>query len=88
MFSCAAQKSMKITLEKKIRNACFSLAPVRFYSNLSTLLKTKEISDACLFLAPVQFHSNLLTLLKTLISFDKYDYYLEKSCFLAPCKKA
>jgi len=30
----------KITLEKKISNACFFLALLRFHCNLSTLLKT------------------------------------------------
>jgi len=40
MFSCAVQKSMKITLEKKFSNASFFLSPVRFYSNFSTLSKT------------------------------------------------
>jgi len=36
----SAQKSMEITLEKKISNACLFPAVVRFHSNLSTLLKT------------------------------------------------
>jgi len=40
MRLCAAQKSMKITLEKKISNACLFRVPLRFHSNLSTLLKT------------------------------------------------
>jgi len=40
MRFCAPQKSMKITLEKKISNAWLFSAPVRFHSNLSTLLKT------------------------------------------------
>ena len=40
MHFCAAQKSMKITLDKKIRTACLFRAPVCFHSNLSTLLKT------------------------------------------------
>jgi len=40
MRFCAAQKSIKITLEKKFNNACFFLALVRFHCNLSTLLKT------------------------------------------------
>ena len=40
MRFCAAQKHMKITLEKKMNNACVFLAPVRFQSHLSALLKT------------------------------------------------
>jgi len=40
MRFCAKQKIMKITLEKKISNACLFPAPVRFHSNLSTLIKT------------------------------------------------
>ena len=39
MRSCAAQKRMKMTFEKKFSNACFIPAPVRLNSNLSTLLK-------------------------------------------------
>jgi len=38
--SCAAQERMKMTLEKKIDNVCHFLAPVRFQSHLSSLLKT------------------------------------------------
>ena len=38
--SCAAQDRMKMTLEKKFDNVCHFLAPVRFQSHLSALLKT------------------------------------------------
>ena len=37
MRSCAAQKRINITLDKKFSNARFFRAPVRFHSNLSTL---------------------------------------------------
>ena len=40
MRFCAPQKSMKSTLDKKFSNACLFHAPVRFYSDLSTLFKT------------------------------------------------
>ena len=40
MRSCAAQEHMKMTLEKKFYNVCDFLAPVRFQSHLSALLKT------------------------------------------------
>ena len=40
LCSCAAQKHMIITLEKKFNNVCVFLAPVRFQSHLSPLLKT------------------------------------------------
>jgi len=38
--SCAAQERMKMTLEKKLDNVCHFLAPLRFQSHLSALLKT------------------------------------------------
>jgi len=38
--SCAAEKRMKMTLEKKLDNVCHFLAPVRFQSHLSALLKS------------------------------------------------
>jgi len=34
------QERMKMTLEKKFDNVCHFLAPVRFQSHLSALLKT------------------------------------------------
>ena len=40
MRSCAAQERMKMTLEKKLDNVSHFLAPVRFQSRLSALLKT------------------------------------------------
>ena len=40
IHSCAVQKRMKNTLDKKFRTACFFHAPVRFHSNHSTFLKT------------------------------------------------
>ena len=40
MRSCAAEKRMKMTLEKKLDNVCHFLAPVRFQSHLSALLKS------------------------------------------------
>ena len=54
MFSCAMQKSMKKTLDKKIRNACFFFrAPVCFHSNLPT--HDKKISSTSVFFAPMRF---------------------------------
>ena len=38
--SCAAEKRMKMTLEKKLDNVSHFLAPVRFQSHLSALLKS------------------------------------------------
>ena len=40
MRSCTAQERMEMTLEKKFDNVCHFLAPVRFQSHLSALLKT------------------------------------------------
>ena len=39
MRSCAAHERMKMTLGKKFDNVCHYLAPVRFQSYLSALLK-------------------------------------------------
>jgi len=38
--SCATQERMKMTLGKKLDSVCYFLAPVRFQSHLSSLLKT------------------------------------------------
>ena len=38
--SCAAEERMKMTIEKNLDNVCQFLAPVRFQSHLSALLKT------------------------------------------------
>ena len=38
--SCTMEKHMIITLEKKFNNVCVFLAPVRFQSHLSPLLKS------------------------------------------------
>ena len=40
MSFCAAQESMKITLEKKFNNGSLFPAPVHFQSHFSPLLKT------------------------------------------------
>jgi len=80
---------MKITLETKFNNVCHFLAPVRFQSHLSSLLKTlisiekyhfiyKNVRSCAdnvwHFLASVHFQSHLSALLKSLLSIEKYHF--------------